>query len=188
LATIAIIVLYTGAPPRALAEPGPAHFVDRGGPVLRSAQIYLLYWGSAWTSTGTSLPTPDQITADFRWIVTGPYLTGLAEYRDIQPAALRAATVVASSDPHHGFDDDSIRHFLDTQLDAGIVPDPDPNNQTLYWWSSRPACPPAATAPSSTASITASSATISESTTPEPWTQEASPPPPRSCPTNSSSP
>lgn len=133
LATIATVVLYAGASPRAVAEPGPAHFVDHGGPVLHSAQIYLLYWGSSWTSTGASLPTPDQITADFRWIVTGPYLTGLGEYRNIQPAALRAATVVASSDPHQGFDDNSIRHFLDTQLDTRAVPGPDPNNQTLYF-------------------------------------------------------
>jgi hypothetical protein len=133
LAVIATVLLQTAASPRAVAEPRPAHFVDRGGPVLQAAQIYLLYWGTAWTNTGTSSPTPDQITAEFRWVVTGPYLTGLAEYRDIQPATLRAATVVRTSDPPSGFDDHAVRDFLDTQLDTGVVPEPGADNQTLYF-------------------------------------------------------
>jgi hypothetical protein len=133
LAVIAIVLVQTAAAPRAAAEPRPAYFVDRGGPVLHSAQVYLLYWGTAWTNSGISSPTPDQITAEFRWVVTGPYLSGLAEYRNIQPATLRVATVVPTSNPHRGFDDHAVRDFLDTQLDAGVVPEPDSTNQTLYF-------------------------------------------------------
>lgn len=133
MAVIAVVLLQTAAAPHAVGEPRPAHFVDRGGPVLHAAQIYLMYWGTAWTRTGTSSPTPDQITAEFRWVVTGPYLTGLAEYRGIQPAALRAATVVPTSDPHRGFDDHAVRDFLDTQLDTDVVPEPGADNQTLYF-------------------------------------------------------
>ena len=133
LVVIAIVLLQTAASPRAVAAPRPAFFVDRGGLVLHAAQIYLLYWGSAWTNSATSAPTPDQITAEFRWVVTGPYLTGLAEYRNIQPPTLRAATVVSGSDPPTGFDDHAVRDFLDAQLDAGVVPEPDSDNQSLYF-------------------------------------------------------
>jgi hypothetical protein len=134
-AGIAVLaLLHTGAAPRAGAVPAPgtARFVDRGGPVLHAARIHLLYWGSAWTATTASSPTPDQITAAVRWIVTGPYLTGLAQYRGIRPPVLRGSTVVTTSDPHDGFGNEDVSDFLDAQLDAGVVPGPDPDNQTLY--------------------------------------------------------
>jgi hypothetical protein len=131
-----LVLLHTSASPRAGAVPAPApgtaRFVDHGGPVLHAAQIHLLYWGSAWTTTGESSPTPDQITAAARSVVTGPYLTGLAEYRGIRPAVLRGSTVVTSSDPQRGFHDDEVSDFLNAQLDARVVPAPDPDNQTLY--------------------------------------------------------
>jgi hypothetical protein len=130
----AVALLHTGAAPRAgaVSAPGTARFVDHGGPILHAARIHLLYWGSAWTATAASAPTPDQITASVRWMLTGPYLTGLAEYRGIRPAVLRGFTVVTSSDPHDGFGDEDVSDFLDAQLDAGVVPGPDPDNQTLY--------------------------------------------------------
>jgi hypothetical protein len=129
-----LALLHTGASPRAGAVPaaGTARFVDHGGPILHAARIHLLYWGSAWTATAASSPTPDQITAAVRWMVTGPYLSGLGEYRGIRPAVLAGFTVVTSSDPHDGFDDEDVSDFLDTQLDAGVVPAPDPDNQSLY--------------------------------------------------------
>ena len=130
----ALALLHTSAAPRAGAVPAPGstRFVDHGGPILHAAQIHLLYWGSAWTATGASSPTPDQITAAFRSVVTGSYLAGLAEYRGIRPAVLRGSTVVTTSQPHGGFGDEDVSDFLDAQLDAGVVPAPDLDNQTLY--------------------------------------------------------
>jgi hypothetical protein len=130
----AVALLHTSAAPRAAAVPAPgtARFVDHGGPILHAARIHLLYWGSAWTTTSASSPTPDQITAAFRWIVTGPYLTGLAQYRGIRPAVLRGFTVVTTSDPHDGFGNEDVSDFLNVQLDAGVVPGPDPDRQSLY--------------------------------------------------------
>jgi hypothetical protein len=129
-----LALLHTGAAPRAGAVPAPgtARFVDRGGPVLHAARIHLLYWGSAWTATAASSPTPDQITAAVRWMVTGPYLSELAQYRGIRPAVLRGSAVVTTSDPHDGFGDEEVSDFLDAQFDARVVPAPDPDNQDLY--------------------------------------------------------
>ena len=54
-------VIGTGTAPIDASNPklgaGTARFVDHGGPVLSAAQVYLIYWGRAWTATGTVLPS-----------------------------------------------------------------------------------------------------------------------------------
>ncbi len=129
-----VTLLHAGAasPTGAVPAPGTARFVDRGGPVLHAAQVHLLYWGSWWPSDRRYFPTRGQITVAFQRLLAGPYLSGLAEYRGIQPAVLRRASVVTTSQPHSGFTENDVRDFLDAQLDAGVVPGPGPDDQTLY--------------------------------------------------------
>jgi hypothetical protein len=132
---IALITLvHTSASPtaEAIPTPGSVRFVDHDGPVLYSAKIHLVYWGSTWRTRGTSHPTPDQITAAIHTLLAGPYLSGLAQYRGIAPAVQRGSTVITSSDPPAGFTDNQVRDFLNRQLDAGVVPKPDRDQQTLY--------------------------------------------------------
>jgi hypothetical protein len=112
--------------------PGTVRFVDHGGPVLHTAQVHLAYWGSTWIASATSYPTPDQITAAIHTLIAGPYLTGLAQYRDIKPAVLRGSTLITSSDPPPGFTDEQLGDFLNSQIDAGVLPEPHRDNQTLY--------------------------------------------------------
>lgn len=54
-----LVLLNTSASPPAgtVAAPGTAHFVDDGGPILHTAQIHLLYWGSHWPAIGIYFPT-----------------------------------------------------------------------------------------------------------------------------------
>jgi hypothetical protein len=53
-----LALLNTSAPPTAGTVPAPAtHFVDHGRPILHTAQIHLLYWGSHWPATGIYFPT-----------------------------------------------------------------------------------------------------------------------------------
>jgi hypothetical protein len=132
IAIVTLLNTSAAQPAAVVGPPGTAHFVDRGGPVLRGAQVYLLYWGSHWPATGIYFPTPGEITAAFRTLLGGPYLSGLAEYRGIGPAVLRGFRVVTTSEPHNGFDDHEVADFLNAQLDADIVPSRDPDNQTLY--------------------------------------------------------
>jgi hypothetical protein len=132
---IAVLALLNTSASRTAATvpaPGTAHFIDHGGPVLHTAQIHLLYWGSHWPATGIYFPTPDQITAALQTLLVGPYLNELARYRGIQPAVLRSSRTVTTSNPHNGFDDHDISNFLNAQLDGRVVPGPDPDNQTLY--------------------------------------------------------
>src|SRR5262249_7982134 len=129
-----ITLIHTSASPTAgaIPMPGSVRFVDHRGRVLPRAKVQLLYWASAWPATGTSYPPPDQTTAGIRALLAGPYLSGLAQYRGITPAVLQGSTVITSSDPPAGFTDDQVSDFLDRQIDAGVVPEPDRDQQTLY--------------------------------------------------------
>jgi hypothetical protein len=132
---IALITLtHTTASASAGAIPAPesVRFLDHGGTVLHTAQVNLAYWGSTWIASGTSHPTPDQITAALHTLTAGPYLSGLAQYRDIKPAVLRGSTVITSSDPLPAFTDEQVGDFINSQIDTGVLPEPDRDNQTLY--------------------------------------------------------
>jgi hypothetical protein len=134
-ATLAIVV-SSGPPLSAAAATAPptgsGRFLDHHGPVLRAVQLQLIYWGSAWTATGVLNPSPEQITTAMRVVMAGPYLTGLAEYRGIGAGVVRGSIVITASDPPDGFIDEDVTSFLDARLDAGSVPGPDRDNQTLY--------------------------------------------------------
>ena len=129
-----ITLTHASASPTAgaIPTPGNVRFVDHGGPVLHAAKIELVYWGKAWTASGTSYPTPEQITAAIGTLLAGPYLSGLAQYRGITPALLQGSTVITSSDPPAGFTPAQVRDFLNHQIDAGVAPQPDRDQQTLY--------------------------------------------------------
>jgi hypothetical protein len=111
---------------------GADKFVDNNGPVLQVVQLYLIYWGSAWTATPPPTPTSAQITAACRTMVASSYMTGLAQYRGIGRGFLRGSAVVTASNPPTGFTDTQVANFIDGQITAGTVPSPDVDNQTLY--------------------------------------------------------
>ncbi|MGW3448808.1 hypothetical protein [Streptomyces sp. NPDC001076] len=111
---------------------GADKFVDNGGTVLQVTQLFLIYWGSAWTSTPAPTPTSAQITAACQTMMAGPYMAGLAQYRGIGRGFVRGSTVIASSNPPNNFTDAQVSTFLDGQITAGTVPGPDIDNQTLY--------------------------------------------------------
>jgi len=107
-------------------------FVDNGGPVLQVTQLFLIYWGGAWTANPPPTPTSAQVTAACGTMMRGPYLTGLAQYRGIGRGFVRGSAVVDASNPPDGFTDSQVGDFINAQLDAGTVPTPDVDNQTLY--------------------------------------------------------
>lgn len=115
------------------AEAGAADkFVDNGGPVLQVTQLYLIYWGAAWNATPAPVPSPAQVTSACQTMMASSYLPGLAQYRGIGRGFVRGSAVVATSSPANGFTDSQVSTFLDGQINAGTVPGPDVDNQTLY--------------------------------------------------------
>jgi hypothetical protein len=115
-----------------VTEPSGRHakFVDRGGLVVSTPQLYLIYWGGAWRVAPT--PTAAEVTDAVGTLMASAYLNGLTQYRGSGHGTLRDSTVVAASDPPDGFTDKQVAEFVDAQLTAGTVPGPDPDNQTVY--------------------------------------------------------
>lgn len=125
--------------PTLLGERGPGagaggadKFVDNGGTVLQVTQLYLIYWGSAWTATPAPSPTSGQITAACQTMMASAYMPGLAQYRGIGRGFVRGSLVITSSNPPNGFTDTQVSNFIDGQITAGTIPGPDVDNQTLY--------------------------------------------------------
>jgi hypothetical protein len=109
-----------------------ASFVDHGGPVLRAEQLYLIYWGRAWSQGGGAAPTAGQITHAAEDLMASAYLTGLRQYRGIGRGHVRGSRVVASSEPPARFSDEQVAELIRDQISAGTIPDADADNQTLY--------------------------------------------------------
>jgi hypothetical protein len=107
-------------------------FADRGGAIIRSPQLFLIYWGRAWAAPDANSPTPDQVTFAMQSVLASPYLSGLAQYRNIGPAIIRSSTVIKNSDPPDRFTERDVTAFLDARLDAGAMAGPDRDNQALY--------------------------------------------------------
>jgi hypothetical protein len=111
---------------------GADKFVDNGGAVIQVMQVFLIYWGNAWTATPPPSPTTDQVTAACRTMLASAYMPGLAQYRGIGRGFLRGSAVITTSNPPSNFTDAQVSSFLDSQITAGTVPGPDVDNQTLY--------------------------------------------------------
>ncbi|HMF96006.1 MAG TPA: hypothetical protein VKE96_17005 [Vicinamibacterales bacterium] len=105
-------------------------FVDNNGPVIQVMQLFLIYWGNAWTTNPT--PSSAQITSACQTMLASSYMTGLAEYRGIGRGFLRGTAVISTSNPPNNFTDTQVSTFIDGQLTAGTIPGPDIDNQTLY--------------------------------------------------------
>ena len=111
---------------------GANKFADNGGQMLQVVQLYLIYWGSAWSVNPPPTLTSSQITSACHTMVQGPYMPGLAEYRGLGRGFVRGSAVITSSNPPNGFSDANVSNFIDGQLNAGAIPGPDVDNETLY--------------------------------------------------------
>jgi hypothetical protein len=111
---------------------GADKFVDNGGRVIQVTQLFLIYWGTAWTAVPAPTPTSAQITSACQTMMASSYMTGLAQYRGIGRGFVRGSAVITSSSPPANFTDSQVSNFIDAQINAGTVPAPDVDNQTLY--------------------------------------------------------
>jgi hypothetical protein len=101
-----------------------------GGAVIPSVSLELIFWGNAWTQTGTT-PTASQIMGAVSSVVSGPYMTGLTQY-GIGPGTLRGA-IIALSDPPNPFSRDDWHNLIWDLIDQGTFPEPDDDGgRNLY--------------------------------------------------------
>lgn len=106
----------------------------RGGPILASAGVFVLYWGDAWTNADQA-GLAKQLDAFFDYVLTSPLMDQLAEY-DTPNAAIghgsRLGSMQVAGAPAASIIDADVQQMIRDQIaTGGQVPQPGPN--TLYF-------------------------------------------------------
>lgn len=112
-------------------------FSDHGGVIIPHVHLYLVFWGSAWSSTG-AIPSMGQVTDAVINILTGPYMNSLSQYRGIGSGYLEGAVLVSNAvgsspaSPPASFSNTDISTLLTNLISAGRLPDPSTDSELLY--------------------------------------------------------
>jgi hypothetical protein len=105
---------------------------DLGGPVINTAHVELIFWGNGWNS-GVGPALRGQVQDAVDGIVSGPYLTLLAQYRSSIRSGTRAGSVtITSSAPPNPFSNAAVVSFLQVNISNGTLPHPGTDSQLLY--------------------------------------------------------
>jgi len=106
---------------------------DNGGLVLTSVEVVAIFWGKAWSQSPPPSPSSDTYYQVFTGIVTGPYLTGLRQYRGVGPGTMLGKFINDSSDPPNHYSDSDVVNMLTKFLtDNPSVPAPTTGHQRFY--------------------------------------------------------
>jgi hypothetical protein len=107
---------------------------DNSGLILTSVEVAVIFWGKYWSKTSPApSPSPDTYYQAFIGLVTGPYLTGLRQYRGAGPGTMLGKFINDSSDPPAGYSDSDVVNMLTNYLDDNpSVPRPTSGHQRFY--------------------------------------------------------
>jgi hypothetical protein len=104
-----------------------------GGLVLTNVEVAAIFWGSYWSTPPASSPSSDTYYQAFTGLVTGPYMTGLRQYRGVGPGTMVGKFINDSSDPSDGYSDDDVVNMLTSFFHAnGSVPTLANDHQRFY--------------------------------------------------------
>lgn len=110
---------------------------DGGGPVLPSAHIELIFWGSQW-NTAANQQYANQIQSAVDNIISGHYMDGLSQYRNIGHAVRDGSIFITSSSPGSNFTNSDVRTMLKNQLEAHNIPNIGNVGNRLYFVVAQP--------------------------------------------------
>lgn len=86
---------------------------DGDGLVLINVEVAAVFWGSYWSNTSPApSPSSDTYYQAFTGLVTGPYMTGLRQYRSVGPGTMLGKFINDSSDPSNGYSDSDVVTML----------------------------------------------------------------------------
>ena len=117
------------------AAPAAApHLTYRNGPLLIAAQVFTVFWGSAWQQAANDgLAT--KINQFFDFILTSQLIDQLGEYsvpdQTIGHGSRIGTTVLTSPEPVASVQDTAIQQLIQQAIDAGKLPLANAN--TLYF-------------------------------------------------------
>jgi hypothetical protein len=105
-----------------------------GGLILSNVEVAAIFWGKYWSKTSPApSPTQDTYYQAFTGLVTGPYLTGLRQYRGAGPGTMLGKFINDSSDPPSGYSESDVVNILTKFLDNHpSVPAPVAGHQRFY--------------------------------------------------------
>jgi hypothetical protein len=117
---------------------GPVDFASKGGPVLSAPDIKPIFWGAEWGRLDRPID-PLAVIAAMNTIVTGPYLSGLAQYGITGVPTVQPPMFVTDSEPPAGNPVPATDRALQSALQnliAGLIdddqlPEPDENWRRL---------------------------------------------------------
>jgi hypothetical protein len=102
-----------------------AQLVYNNGPLITNAQVFTIFWGSAWQQT-TSASLIPQLNGFFDYILTSPLIDQLAEYSVPQYQighGTRIGTITLTTPDVSGTVDDSqIQQMIEQQISGGAFP------------------------------------------------------------------
>jgi hypothetical protein len=118
-----------------------ADFVtNHGGPQIVTADIELIFWGSRWSNA--TLPAAADVTAAVKDILSGPYLSQMAQY-GFQSLHLRGITYLTSPDPPTNYTGDDVTARVWDLIGSDQFPEPDePGGRILYMFIMPPGTTP----------------------------------------------
>lgn len=127
---IQIVPLHPGP----VAPAATPRLTYRGGPILASVRVFVLYWGDAWAQ-GQPAQMVQQLDAFFDSVLTSPLMEQLAEY-DTPNAAIghgsRVGSLHVAGTPSSNVADAAVQQMIQGQIASG-APVPQPSPSTLYF-------------------------------------------------------
>src|SRR6266436_4537755 len=114
-----IVPLHTA--PRIASTVHP-ELTYRDGPLLTNAEVFALFWGSAWQTAANS-PLMTHMNDFFDFVLTSKLLDQLAEYnvpgKSIGPGKRIGTTVFTGSEPGKTVTDAAIQEMLQGEISVG---------------------------------------------------------------------
>ena len=128
---IQVVPLHPGPTAAPAATP---QLTYRGGPILASVRVFVLYWGDSWALGGPT-QTAQQIDAFFDYVLTSPLMDQLGEY-DTPNAAIghgsRLGSMHVPGTPPASVADTDVQQMMQAQIASGGSV-PQPSASTLYF-------------------------------------------------------
>lgn len=105
---------------------------DGGGNVLTDIEVILCFWGSFWSTTPAPTPSSDTYRTAIEGIVTGPYLSGLRQYRGVGQGSVIYSEINDSTSPANGYTDANVVAMLTDRIQNHGMPAPTAGHNRFY--------------------------------------------------------
>lgn len=127
---VRVVPLATPELAQKAAAPQSAKLVYNNGPLIAKAQVFAIFWGTAWQQAALSAMIPE-VSKFFDEILTSPLIDQLAEYSvpqySIQQGKRAGSMTLTSPDVPKTVDDSAIQQMIQQQISDGKFPSATPD-------------------------------------------------------------